>query len=316
MPKTRTICGKFGSEILSFSSIGEIDRIGQQFCKKPFAKSLVELVQKYRRYRMRCMHTGLDLLVQAGLPRHALISARLKRLDTIQRKISRKNSDFRLGRLDDIVGIRVVCESIESASCLSSRIKQMDEFYREKNYVESSHPAGTGYRAIHHIIRFEQALSGDKSIPVRFEIQVRTFLQNQWEIWSESHGEATKIGQGDVVTARKLRIVSERVAKWESRNPTSIQSNFPEVLNTRNVVVAWRYDESAIPLFQFFDVREDAAVDWLNFLELQFPLRRGNALLLVGISDPRNAIDVLKATHPLYTGHRVPAPEFWMPSDS
>ena len=304
-----------GREPFSFTSIGDVDRLGLRFRDDPFGPSATESVQEYRRFRMRCLATSLGLLEEAGLPRHALISVRLKRLDSIHRKIARKNMNFGLGRLDDVVGIRVVCESVKSVLEFSQRIRSIDEFYREKDYIHFTHPANTGYRGMHLILRFQQALPG-KSIPVRFEVQVRTFLQHQWAIWSESHGEATKIGQGAPETARKLQMLSNRIAAWESANASLLQRDLPNVQNVQNVVVVWRANESSEPFFQFFDVHGDEAVNWLRFLETEHPLHRATALLLVGISDPTQALDVLRITHPLYTGNRILEPEYWMPRDS
>lgn len=299
----------------SFTSLGDVDRLGLRFCEDPFGSTAVESIQEYRRFRMRCLATSLGLLEMAGLPRCALMSVRLKRLDSIHRKIGRQSTNFTLGRLDDVVGFRVVCENVESVLELSQRIRSTGKFYREKNYLSFAHPANTGYRGIHLILRFNQALA-NKSIPVRFEVQVRTFLQHQWAIWSESHGEATKIGLGDRVTAKNLQVLSERIAIWESCNASVVQKELPNVQSIQNVVVVWSTNESSQPFIQFFDVHGDDAVEWLRFLETEHPLRRTTALLLVGISEPEQALEVLRVTHPLYTGNRVLEPHFWMPIDS
>lgn len=298
---------------LPFTSIADVDRIGLRFCEDPYADHVIEPVQEYRRYRMHCLSTSLGLLERVGLPRRALISVRLKRLDSIYRKITREDTDFRLGRLDDVIGVRVVCDNFQTVLDLGHRIRALEEFYREKDYTHIRHPADTGYRGLHQIIRFQQALNS-KSIAVRFEVQIRTYLQHQWAIWSESHGEATKIGRGDPTNARELRVVSKNIEQWESYNSVAVQKSLPELMNVKNIVVAWKSSGASEPFCQLFSVEGNDAFEWLSHLEMEYPLQRSTALLLVGVSDPRNAVDVLRITHPLYTGDRVLAPVYWLPS--
>ena len=60
-----------GREPFSFTSIGDVDRLGLRFREGPCGPSATESVQDYRRFRMRCLATSLGLLEEAGLPRHA-----------------------------------------------------------------------------------------------------------------------------------------------------------------------------------------------------------------------------------------------------
>ena len=85
-------------------------------------------------------------------------------------------------------------------------------------------------------------------------------------------------------------------------------------MRSAGAIVVWRIRDSEKFSLSFRDNAE-AAVQYLNYLEAKYPDERGNALLLVGVSDPAEAEKVLSQTHPLYMS-RVIAPEFWMPPDA
>lgn len=121
-----------GRQPFSFTSIGDVDRLGLRFRENPLGSSANESVQEYRRFWIRCLATSLGLLEEAGLRRHALISVRLKRLGSIHRNVARNNMDYWLGQLDDVVGIRVVCERIKSVLEFSQGIRSLDKILPRK----------------------------------------------------------------------------------------------------------------------------------------------------------------------------------------
>ena len=304
-----------GGASADFASLGEIDRAGVAFCTNPYDAAAVTAVQRYRMFRMRCLTTTLAIMDEAGPPPRALVSVRLKRLDSIRRKINRGTTRFGLGRMDDVVGVRVVCPSYRNARSMSRRIRALPQSYRLKDYFDVEHPAATGYRAAHHILRFRQPLTETEGINVRFEIQVRSYYQHQWAVWSESLGESVKEGGGTADVRQDLRALSDRIARWEERNPSKMQYRLPVYSGGRDIVVAWR-QEAGEPFCYGFLRDVGRAVQWLNYLETKYPAERGNALLLVGVTSPGEAPRVLHLTHPLYTMPRLLAPEYWMPLDS
>ena len=298
--------------IKEFTSLADIDRAGIAFCAASQNITTVTPIQQYRVFRMHCLKTTLDITEAAGIPSHALVSVRLKRLDSIQRKITRPGSNFSLGRMDDIIGIRIICPDYQTVKDLSHRIKSLPESYRIKDYTSEPHPVNTGYRSIHHIIRFEQPLTETKFIAVRFEIQIRSFFQHQWAIWSEHYGEATKVGSGSVEVQSDLRDLSDRIARWEKSNPKKIQQELPLYSSGQDIVVAWR-QKYAEPTCYFFRDSVDTAVKSLNYLETKYPAERNDALLLVGVTTSGKAKKILSMTHPLYVANRVIDPKYWMP---
>lgn len=296
-----------------FATLGDVNRLGEAFCAKPMAPEFLAGVQDYRAFRMQCLATTLRILNACGPPARSLVTVRLKRLDSILRKLTRHGANFRLGTLDDVVGVRVICQSVSDVIALSSRIKLSSSRYRVKNYIDD--PAFTGYRGIHHIMRFGQPASADSSLTVRYEIQVRTYLQHQWAVWSESHGERAKIGQSDAAHHEELRSVALDIARWEESNPARIQEKLLPYSDVRTIAVCWRPPRGPATPFLFHDdVR--AAVSWLNHLEADHHAHRENALLLVGVTEHVDIGRALKLTHPLYVGASVVHPRFYLPSGS
>lgn len=301
-----------GSGEFPFSTLGEVNRLGAAFCDEPQALQRLAAVQRYREFRMQCLATTLRALDASGPPERSIVSVRLKRLDSIRRKIIRPDTNFGLGTLDDIIGIRVICQSVSDIISLSARIERSPHFYRTKNYIRE--PAVTGYRGIHHIMRFDQSAGGDRALAVRYEIQVRTWLQHRWAVWSEAHGERAKIGKADAARHQELRCVSKEIAHWEDGNHTAAQDPLLPYSGVRTIAVCWRPPHG--PATPFVCREVSAAVSWLNHLETTYPAQRDHALLLVGVAGSNDIERALRLTHPLYLRARAIDPRFYIPSSS
>ena len=298
----------------SFFSRKAVDRAGAEFAKAPDNISSVRRVQQYRHARMLELEGILEILGSAAIPPAVLVSGRLKRLDTVLRKLRRRNSRFRLSNLDDIIGFRAVCPSLNCAFDLSERIRRLSVHHNAKNYIRNPHTSQTGYRAIHHIVRTEHALASGESIRVGVEIQVRTFYQHMWAVYSESFGEATKVGRGVDEVRDHLHELGKRIQDWEEEHPDVVQRSLPRYTDTKNIVVVWRTNSGEL-LNQFYYEISDA-MNWLNYLETAYHDQRDNALLLVGMvdNDQEKTLEALGMTHPLYVRRRIADPTYWMPS--
>ena len=239
------------------------------------------------------------------------MSIRLKRLDSIRQKIMRRGANFALGQLDDIVGVRVVCQSLSDACALKNRMEKSSNLHRLKDYMDDT--GHGGYRSAHCIMRFDQPISKNEAIGVRFEIQVRSYYQHQWAVWSESLGEDVKVGMGAESVHSDLSKLAERIANWELHHPGKIQSELPVYAGGKSIAVARRGKPE--PMLSFHpDV--DSAVKYVNYLETRHYAFRRNVLLLVGAATREEAKRILRKTHPLYTMSRVIPPEYWMPPGS
>ena len=311
-PEVHAGCAPQDANEAAYPSLGAIDRIGVAFCQSPNSPACLAELQDYRAFRMRCLATTLGIVDGCGAPPNAVVSVRLKRLDSIRRKLNRVNASFTLGRLDDVIGVRVICQSLQDVLDFGSRIELLPES-RIKNYVDN--PAATGYRGVHGILTFSQHAGAGVELRARFEVQVRTHLQHRWAVWSESHGEAVKVGAGKSEVHRRLRQISEKIANWESDNPDAVPFKLPQYVGGRSLAVCWQPEHGPTTLDYFEDDVEEA-LKWLYYLEERHPERRREALLLVGVAKHSDTERLIQTTHPLYAGVRVIDPMHWMPDGS
>lgn len=306
-------------EPVGFSSRGEIDRAGEKFVQDKNDLEATRIIKSYREFRINCLHTSLSILQKAGLPEHCIVSARLKRMQSIYRKLIRSQQPQGLGNMDDIIGFRVICESYKSARELIDRISSLPEHLKSRLYLDKEHYLKTGYRASHHIMKFAQPKDQNNMMSVRFEIQVRTYYQHRWAVWCESYGDQAKegfIGRADNM-AKSLRQtfmgVSQHLVAWEETNPSDIQTVLPKYAGKLNLVVAW-HPEGMLPHHLIFYEDVKTTVDFLDYLETQYSQEVKDILMLVGVSDNENLIDLLKKTHPRFVSSQFDlAPENWMP---
>ena len=110
-------------------------------CKFSSTPKVLDDIQCFRLFRLMCMKTSLGIVANAQLPDHSVISVRLKRIPSIQRKIERSTTN--LSQVDDIIGLRIICQSFSEAVELSSRMEFVSSHKRTKNYI--SEPRNTGY---------------------------------------------------------------------------------------------------------------------------------------------------------------------------
>ncbi len=113
----------------------------------------------------------------------SFIKSRLKSPHSIIEKLRRKNLPYTIDAIEeninDIAGIRVVCNSPGDAYILAdSLIKQDDVTLVEvKDYIKN--PKSNGYRSLHLIVAIPIFLAHEKKV-MRVEIQLRTIAMDFW----------------------------------------------------------------------------------------------------------------------------------------
>ena len=107
----------------------------------------------------------------------AVLTFRLKRMQSILEKIRRPGKTYTIGTMDDIGGCRMILEDMEqlerAVGVLSNELELKKSDKSIKNYVKT--PRDDGYRSCHFITRYR----GPKR-KYRVEVQVRTQLQHLW----------------------------------------------------------------------------------------------------------------------------------------
>lgn len=287
-----------------------IDRAGQDLIKFPPPPEAVAAVRDYRMFRASALNECIDRVTKAELPTHSLLSARTKRLHSIRRKLyqhSAREYPIQLSRMYDLIGLRVVCDHFDEALRFSERLGQQGS--RVNNYVES--PQATGYRAIHHILKIRQSLSPDHPRPTTFafEVQVRTYHQNQWAIWSESYGEEVKAGRAPGEIRERLLRLSRTIGQWEESHQAHRQDDLPpRPTSGEHNMARIRRQTSGEPDVTLFDLRHwGSAFAELFRWEIEDD-HDADTLLLFGSADPDGLLKLLKVTHQSQFGRvRVPA---------
>ena len=112
----------------------------------------------------------------------AMATYRLKRKESILKKLYRSNGNFELGAMDDIAGCRVIVNSISEVYEVYNEILNLKEskeidIKKTKDYIKN--PEKSGYRSLHIIVK--QTLKQENiDRQYRIELQIRTKLQQYW----------------------------------------------------------------------------------------------------------------------------------------
>lgn len=305
-----------GRADVTFASIGEIRRASGEYRRNRHNPDAIETINQYRRFRLNCVQTSLSMLNRADLPDRVFLSARLKRLASIYRKLKRnelRHIEGSVSEMDDIIGFRVICRTYSDAIALASSVR-CSLSARVKDYIKEIHATGSGYRAIHAVIKFDQPFR-ENSVRSRFEVQIRTWFQHLWACWCESFGERAKEGfpnpsDREALIKNQLVHQSQNLMDWEVTHADHEQHELMEISDIYNVAVAWQ-NEAGILGFDPFTSDIPKAANHLNYMETQSSV---NPLLLIGVTSEHNLWDLLRGTHPKFMSHETLDPEYWMPT--
>ena len=152
------------------------------------------VVQKYKRlmayYRCAMMEveTKFNVLNEEFSLRYDRnpingIKSRLKRLDSIQEKLHRKQLPFDMQTIEthihDVAGVRVVCAFVEDVYLLAEALLKQDDvmLIEKKDYI--ANPKPNGYRSLHLIVTVPIFLEHEKRV-MQGEIQLRTIAMDFW----------------------------------------------------------------------------------------------------------------------------------------
>ena len=111
------------------------------------------------------------------------IEDRLKSPQSIMEKLRRKgvpfNVDAARANLNDIAGVRVICNYIEDIYTVADLLTAQDDvnLVSRKDYIKEPKP--NGYRSLHLVIETPVYLS-DKKEHVHVEVQIRTIAMDFW----------------------------------------------------------------------------------------------------------------------------------------
>lgn len=141
---------------------------------EPYALAVDELKVKFEHMQYAYKKAGLYSPIE-------LVDGRVKSISSILEKVQKKHIslDDIETEIDDIAGIRIICQFVEDIYKVAELIKKRTDMkvVEEQDYVKNVKPSG--YRSYHIVIKYRvETLHGPKDLFA--EIQIRTLAMNFW----------------------------------------------------------------------------------------------------------------------------------------
>ena len=198
-----------------------VDQLGDRLRNGERRPSDFDALTEYRRFVSQDLVSNFASLQAIATDESALSAARIKRLDSIVRKLIRQPR-MDLSRMDDLVGVRVIVANPVAQAAVVERLLQALPDAKHRDYVEA--PQASGYRAHHLIVpRMLKLPNAEAPSKYTYEIQVRTYYQHLWSSTSESFGEQVKEGGGSEQVRSYLLALAELIQGVERDTPNQDQ---------------------------------------------------------------------------------------------
>lgn len=185
----------------------------------------LEVVNNWRSSHSYPMNTFQATLRKraAKIDKSAIFATRIKRLESIQRKLQ-KREDMKLTQMQDIGGLRAILKDNEAVTALVEvyNTKRLDHVQAKCNdYV--AEPKPDGYRSVHLIYKYRGVGRTPHYDDLKIEIQIRSLLQHAWATAVETVGiftkQALKSSEGDEAWLRFFVLASSVFADFEKTAP-------------------------------------------------------------------------------------------------
>ena len=184
-------------------TISQINTLGERLRKGEHTTQDLERLDSYRRSFDGVYATVTSTVRRLGLE----ASGRIKTTVSIIEKLKRQS--FRLSKLQDIAGCRLVVDDVLEQDRVVGLI--VGAFAKSK-IIDRRRADSHGYRAVHIVVEVDGTL---------LEIQVRTELQHLWAVWSEAladqYDQSLKYGSGPVEIQEIMTLQSEVFRLLEER---------------------------------------------------------------------------------------------------
>ena len=158
------------------------------------------------------------------------IEYRIKSLDSIVDKLKRRGYEVTIdniyAHIQDLAGIRVICNYMDDIYYLRSLLTRFESFkvIREVDYIKEPKPSG--YRSLHLVVNVPIVISeGTMVLPV--EIQLRTIAMDMWASLEHElrYKSDRKFTQQD---AARLRLCSDAISEIDREMQDIYQGNEPQ----------------------------------------------------------------------------------------
>ena len=138
----------------------------------PYNNAVEELKVKFKNIRKEYLTKGEYSPIE-------FVTGRTKKVSSIKAKAERLKLKYIEEEMEDIAGIRIMCQFVEDIYYIVSLIKRRTDMtiINEKDYIQNF--KDSGYRSYHIIIKYPiNSVAGSKEILC--EIQIRTLAMNFW----------------------------------------------------------------------------------------------------------------------------------------
>jgi len=201
------------------------DRLFAEDCTAEEWSDAIDMLSNWRsshRYPMNALNMTLRNRAKS-IDQDAIVAQRLKRLDSILRKLRRRRS-MEMSQMQDVGGCRAIVSGMRRLSELlhvfeSRPLKH--QVARTQDYI--MFPKDDGYRSVHLRYRFAGRASASPWNKLRVEIQLRTKMQHSWATALETidafTGENIKFGSGDDRWRRFFALMGSVHAGLEAAPP-------------------------------------------------------------------------------------------------
>ena len=111
------------------------------------------------------------------------VESRIKSYESLIDKMEHKGYELTwdnvVKKINDLIGIRIVCSNLNDIYDLSNLIKNDGRFriIKEKDYIRN--PKESGYTSYHIIFEYVYKV-GEVTIPIKAELQIRTEEMDKW----------------------------------------------------------------------------------------------------------------------------------------
>ena len=138
----------------------------------PYQHAVEELKVKFKNIRKEFLTKGEYSPIE-------FVTGRTKKISSIISKANRLDTNDIEGKIDDIAGIRIMCQFVDDIDKVVEllRVRKDMQILYEKDYVNNV--KASGYRSYHVIIKYTvNMVDGAKDILAEF--QIRTLAMNFW----------------------------------------------------------------------------------------------------------------------------------------
>ena len=203
----------------------------------PYELAVIEVTEKFKYIIKERRVRGLYSPIED-------VSGRVKSVTSILEKIQKKQIPFdeMEERVDDIAGVRIICQFVEDIETVAEMIKKRSDIMvkSEKDYITKT--KDSGYRSYHMIVYYVvETLDGPKKI--QMEIQVRTMAMNFWATVEHSlqykykshipeHVKERLSNAAEAIIALDNEMASVRSEIIDAQNYSTLQMNLvSDILN-------------------------------------------------------------------------------------